>query len=262
MSAGKGRATRIAKLPVVRVVLSFLVALFSASAVADGDVSRLSDRVFFSISAGASQASVRRFTDVGGVEHRSLVAPYGWKASWAVGLWPADWVGLELSTSAMSLYLGDGSTGAAPNGASGVGLELVPAIRLALPLRYVAPYVGAGFAVMFPFLNEQRDGVSWKGSTGVRFGPRVFGGANVYFSRDLRFFLDVEVWWLDATAAGGLTGTQSFDGLLVPSASIGLAYTPDAYKQSPLKALWVLGALVPAMAAALFGFLALPEGPK
>lgn len=253
-------------LAVVRVVLSFLVAVSSASAVADGDVSRLSDRVFFSLSAGASQASVRRFTDVGGVEHRSLVAPYGWKANWAVGLWPADWVGLELSTGAMSLYLGDGSTGTPPNGASGVGLEVVPSIRLALPLRYVAPYVGAGFAVMFPFLSEQRDDVSWKGSTGVRFGPRVFGGANVYFSRDLRFFLDVEVWWLDATAAmtaaGGLTGTQSFDGLLVPSASIGLAYTPDAFKQSPLKALWVLGALVPAMAAVLYGFLALPEGPK
>lgn len=249
----------------MRSAFTLLVALSSLPASAEDDLAPMSDRVFFSLSAGASQASARSFVDVTGVEHRALVAPYGWKASWAVGIWFTDWVGLELSTGAMSLGLG-GGTPAAPITASGLGIQVVPSVRLALPLRYVAPYAGAGFAVFYPFVFEQRGEQAWKGSPGVQFGPRFFGGANVYLARDVRLFFEAEVLLFDATAAmtakGGLSSTQQYRGMVVPSLSVGFALTPDAYKASPSKALWVLGALVPAMLAGVLGFVALPEGPK
>ncbi len=250
----------------MRRTLSFAVLLVSLCAGAEGDPTRVVDRMYFSLSGGASQTSARGFTDVGGVEHRALVAPYGWKANYAVGVWPAEWLGLELSSGAHSLALGNVSSSDAPVLPSGVGLQVVPSVRLALPLRWVAPYVGAGFAVLFPLVSEQRGSQQWKGSPGVLFGPRFFGGANLYFSRDLRFFVDVEVMTLDATAQlsakGNLSGTQRWEGVVIPSASIGFAYTPDAFKQSPSKSLWVLSALAPAMLAGLFGFLAVDGAQK
>lgn len=250
----------------MRRALPLLLALTTSPAWAEEDPTRVVDRMFFSLSGGASQASARGLTDVGGTEHRALVAPYAWKANYAVGVWPAEWIGLELSTGAQSLALGNVGSADAPVLPHGVGLQVVPSVRLALPLHWIAPYVGAGFAVFFPLVYEQRGAQAWKGSPGVLFGPRFFGGANVYFSRDLRFFVDVEVMTLDATApmsaTGNLSGTQRWDGVVIPSASIGFAYTPDAFKQSPSKALWVLGALAPALLTGLFGFLAVDGARK
>ncbi len=229
----------------------------------EGDPDRLEDRVFFSVSGGVSQANLRSFTDVSGVEHRWLVAPYGWRAAWAVGLWPAEWIGLELSTSVMSLGVGSLSTPTGPTETSGFGLQVVPSVRLALPLRYFAPYVGAGFAVFYPFVTETRDGVAWRGHTGAQFAPRFFAGTNLYFSRDLRFFLDVELFALDATAMlraeGDQQATQQYRGALVPSLSLGVAWTPEAYRQSSGKGLWILGGVIPALLVGVLGALVITE---
>lgn len=245
----------------MRRLIALLACVSSAWAAAEEDPFRVADRVFFGLSGGASQASLRAFTDVAGTEHRSVVAPHGWKATWSVGIWPAEWIGLQLDTSMQSFTVGSLRSSAEPVTATGRLVQVVPALRLALPLRYVAPFVGVGYGVAFPLVEEQRGSQVWKGTPGVLHGPRFFGGANVYFSRDLRFFVDVEVMTLSATAQLGEVGTtaagsQRFEGMIVPSASIGLAVTPDLYRQSPGKAVWIFGALVPAMAAALFGYLA------
>lgn len=245
----------------MRRLAALMVCMSSAWAAAEEAPSRVADRVFFGLSGGASQASLLAFTDVAGTEHRSVVAPHGWKATWSVGIWPAEWIGLELATSLQSFSVGSLRSSAEPVTATGRLVQVVPGLRLALPLRYVAPFVGVGYGVAFPVVEEQRGSQAWKGTPGILHGPRFFGGANVYFSRDLRFFIDVEVMTLSATAQldeVGATGEgfQRFEGMLVPSASIGFAVTPDVYKQSPRKELWVFGALVPAMLAALFGYLA------
>jgi hypothetical protein len=236
-----------------------LVILTSLSAAAETE--RLEDRVFFALSGGASQVRTESFIDVSGAEHLSLVAPLNWRAAFTVGWWPTDWLGVQFDAAMMGLGVGADERGAWST--SGLGVQLSPSLRLALPLRWLAPYVGIGAAAFAPFFSEQRGDVRWTGAGGIQFGPRFYAGTNVYCSRDVRFFLDLELFFLATSAplrAEALVpSSHQYRGVVVPSLSLGVAWTPEAYRQSSSKPTWVLLALLPAVAMGVVSAVMIAE---
>ena len=241
--------------------LLLVVVLTSLWAAAEGDGDRLEDRVFFALSGGASQLRAESFVDVTGAEHLSLVAPLNWRAAFTVGWWPTDWLGVQFDSAVMGLGVGGDQRGGWST--SGVGLQLSPSLRLALPLRWLAPYVGVGVAGFTPFVSEQRGDVRWRGTAGLHFGPRFYAGTNVYLARDVRLFIDLELFFLSTGATlraeGLMPSSQQYRGVAAPSLSLGLAWTPEGYRQSSSKPTWVLVALLPAIAMGVVSAIAIAE---
>ena len=217
--------------------------------------------MFFALSGGASQVRTESFVDVTGAEHLSLVAPLNWRAAFTVGWWPTDWLGVQFDSAVMGL--GVGADGRGEWSTSGVGVQLSPSLRLALPLRWVAPYVGVGIAGFVPFVGEQRGDVRWRGTAGLLFGPRFYAGLNVYLSRDVRAFVDLELFFVSMGATlraeGLVPASHAYRTLAAPSLSLGVAWTPEAYRQSSSKPTWVLLALLPAIAMGVVSAIAIAE---
>lgn len=226
---------------------------FSATAGAQTeDPTRAVDRVFFGLHAGAGLLSVREVTDSGGFSAEGVTPRPQGVVGYRMGIWPTDWLGLDLSLEAMTLAMG--SVGG--ENFQGFGVRVSPALILAVPLRYVAPYAGAGPALLVPVFWSSLMGAT---SPGPSFSLRYFAGTNIYVTRDLRLFVELHFLPFDAELSREATKTrpeqrQRIGGAFAQNLVLGFAYTPDWLKESREKS---LGIAVPALLVTLTAALLL-----
>ncbi|MHB8874290.1 MAG: hypothetical protein ACYC8T_11435 [Myxococcaceae bacterium] len=245
--------------------LPFALLLLAGSAPAETeDPTRAVDRIFFGVYGGVGQVTARHVAAPAGTDARAVVGGPAWTAGFGVGIWPTDYLGIDLSFEAMDLSLGQPAPSA--QSFSGFGLRLSPGLRLALPLRYVAPYVGAGPALLLPFFSSGSGSGELNGSPGPSFGIRYFAGSSIYLTRDVRLFVDLQLVPLELAAPmvakGQKTpaGTQTIEGGFARYLTLGVAFTPDDFKSSPNKAGWVMLPVgVAAAATALALVFSLPK---
>jgi hypothetical protein len=259
----------------MRVV--FVLSLVIAAAAGGED--RPVDRIYFAPYAGVSRLQLDAFSHelptVRAQEDDVLRGP-GWAGGFELGYWPTDWLGISAAGEVFELPFGrprfDSCSPECPGEGElsyhGVGMRLGPAVRFALPLRYFAPYIGAGPAVSFLFLNGEQAGVPFAGAVGPVFGLRIFGGFSIYLTRDVRLFVDYHAMPLglsapltafdrDATMTDrrepdwAPAGAVTLKGLRSDYLVAGVAITPALFKKSPDPASWVLIPLVGLAAAAV-----------
>lgn len=240
-----------------RLVLTVL--LVSAPAAAEvEDPSRMIDRVFFAVQGGVGQVSALGLAGPTTEEARGVLSGPAWAAGFAVGIWPLDFLGIDLAFEALDLSFGQldatrcvGGTACDAQRVGGFGLRLSPSLRLALPLRYVAPYVGAGPALLVPFFSAGE----FTGSPGPRFNLRLLAGTSIYVSADLRLFLEFQLVPFALTApmlvpkSKTPSGTLAIDDGLAGYLTLGLAFTPEAFKASSSKGAWIAVPIALAVAA-------------
>jgi len=252
------------------VVLALMVVAGRASAEAE-DPNRMIDRVFFALYGGVGQVTARHLVGPDGMEARGVLSGPAWAGGFSVGIWPVDFIGIDLSFEALDLGFGAldpsrcvGGTACTAQKFGGFGLRLSPSLRLALPLRYVAPYIGAGPALLVPFFSTGE----LSGSPGPRFNFRYFAGSSIYVSPELRLFLEFHLVPFEASTplmlpkAKTPTATQTLEGGLAGYLTLGIAFTPDDFKSSPSKGGWIALPIALAVAAsALAVAFSLPEEP-
>lgn len=253
-------------------LLVLTLALLSAQAAAEeGDPSRMIDRVFFAVQGGVGQVSAARVAGPSTEEARGVLGGPAWAAGFAVGIWPLDFLGVDLAFEALDLSYGQldasrcvGGTACDAQRLGGFGLRLAPSLRLALPLRYVAPYVGAGPALLVPFFSAG----GREGSPGPLLGLRAFAGSSIYLSADLRLFLEFQLLPFALSAPMLVprektpSGTLAIEEGLAGYLTLGIAFTPEAFKASPSKGAWIAVPIALAVAAAgLAVAFSLPEAP-
>jgi hypothetical protein len=254
---------------IARVAVA-VASLAASSAVAeDDDPTRLSDTFFYGVYGGAARSTAAHFSRSGadGIG-RDVEAPYGpvgWAAGFSLGVWPRDWVGVDFAFDAFDASLGriDFDRCPAPpceGTYGGTVLRIGPSLRLALPLRYVAPYVGAGPEAHVALFGGKDAQGEFAGGLTPQLGFRLFAGINFYLTRDVRLFADWQALHTSGSVAlhaGKKTdddsaGLIAFEDLSPQVISLGFAYTPDDFRASPSKSYWV--ALPLALSALAFGF--------
>lgn len=235
------------------------------------DPNRMVDRVFFSVYGGVGQVTARHLEGPGGSDARGVISGPAWAGGFGVGIWPVDFIGIDLSFEALDLSFGELDSSRCVGGAActgqrfgGFGLRLSPSLRLALPLRYVAPYIGAGPALLVPFFSTGE----LEGSPGPRFNFRYFAGSSIYLNPELRLFIEFHLVPFDLSAPMLLpkekapSATQTIEGGLAGYLTVGLAFTPEDFKSSPGKGGWIALPIGLAVAAsALAVAFSLPEDP-
>ncbi|MDY0062431.1 MAG: hypothetical protein RBU45_21640 [Myxococcota bacterium] len=252
-------------------LLLLVLLLLPAAARAD-DLQRFADRWFYGLELGASWRSASALTRLGPADQTSRwqefdgLAP-GWLVGVGLGVRPWEAVTLQLGLQGgdfgwqplgvAACEVAGQPTPAGSCAAPGVGghgwqLRFGPELQLALPLRYVAPYVGLGPGLHLHYLDGEAAG--W----GARFELRLLAGLQLYLSRDLRLTLSYARSEHDLTTsrddAAAEAGTLSWTGVRQESFTLGLTGTPKSYKQSPSKPTWLL---VPALVASTVAGLGL-----
>lgn len=244
----------------------------AATAVAEvDDPNRMVDRVYFSVFGGVGQVTARHLSGPGAADARGVLSGPAWAGGFGVGIWPVDFIGIDLGFEALDLSFGELDASRCVAGApctgqrfGGFGLRLSPSLRLALPLRYVAPYVGAGPALLVPFFSTGE----LHGSPGPRFNFRYFAGSSIYLNAELRLFIEFNLVPFELSSPMLLpkektpTATQLIEGGLAGYLTVGLAFTPEDFKSSPSKGGWIaLPIILAAAASALAVAISLPEEP-
>lgn len=255
----------------MRTVALALLVLSAPAAAEVEDPSRMIDRVFFAVYGGVGQVTAHHLLGPVGAEARGVLSGPAWAGGFSVGIWPVDFIGIDLSFEALDLGFGEldpsrcaGGTVCTGQKFGGFGLRLSPALRLALPLRYVAPYLGAGPALLVPFFSTG----DLRGSPGPQFNFRFFAGSSIYLSPELRLFIEFHLLPFELSTplllpkAKTPTATQTIEGGLAGYLTVGLAFTPEDFKSSPSKGGWIALPIALAVAAsALAVAFALPEAP-
>lgn len=256
---------------VSRALLFALVVLAADAAAEADDPTGMIDRVYFSLSGGVGQVTARHLSGPGGSDARGVLSGPAWAGGFGVGIWPVDFLGIDLGFEALDLSFGELDPSRCVGGASctgqrygGFGLRLSPSLRLALPLRYVAPYLGAGPALLVPFFSTGE----LSGSPGPRFNFRYFAGSSIYLKPELRLFLEFNLVPFELSAPMLLpkqkvpSATQTIEGGLAGYLTVGIAFTPEDFKSSPSKGGWIALPIALAVAAsALAVAISLPEEP-
>lgn len=212
-------------------VVALLISGSASGQVADP--TRAIDRVYYGFHAGAGQLALGRLTDSEGFSARGEVSGPKWMAGYDMGIWPMDWLGFEMTLEFLDLSYGRIGGGRGVH-FSGFGARYSLSAQLALPLRYVAPRIGVGPALLMPFIWDASDTVT---SPGPQFHLRYSVGASVYLTRDLRLIADVHFVQLDFELHRKATETreartQLFEGASGRYLVLGLAYTPDWVRET------------------------------
>ena len=234
-----------------------LILTVGSAALADSeDPSRLADTFFYGLYAGPARTTATSlWHDQAGARVEAPYGPVGWAAGARMGVWPWDWAGFDLNLEAF-----DASFGNIESGTLGAtALRLSPSVRVALPLRYLAPYVGAGPAMHVVYFAGKDPTGDFNGQS-LGFGLRYFAGVTFYVSRYFHLFLDYHQLALTADVPVRKNkktprGTLAIAGLSTQYLALGAAFTPEDFRASPGKAGWVAAPIVGA--ALVMGFATL-----
>jgi hypothetical protein len=209
--------------------LAVAILLGSTTALAGDSPERLVDQLHFYGMGGLNRVGAASITN----PRMGTVTDVVSGPKLAVGFgeiwWPKDWIGWDVAR----FELQDGtfdSVGCAGCTASRISLLFVrvsTSLRLALPLKYFGPYVGAG--PMITVMGDSTDVPTQPNAPklfardSASLGLRAFAGATVYWSRDFRFF--VEGQYLQTDISTRMRAANQQDSIGDPQQLSGLNMT-------------------------------------
>lgn len=232
--------------------LAAVVVLFGTPSVAAQEHVRPQDQVYFGLQGGLivpAGAELTHFSEEGDTVSAPTVrgspsAVGGYVVVW----WPSEYLALEggFEGFGLPLYLpGDRYArcsapigGRCPKTADygGFGFQVASVARLGVPLRFVHPNLSIGYTlpVTIQFTQDPQtrlDDTTFEVGAAVRLG----GGLGFYVARQWRLYADYRFDYRFATIQATSAHVDAA-GLRAHSVVLGVAYSPDGYREGVSKA--------------------------
>lgn len=227
-----------------------LVLAAALPARADGD-GRPQDRFYYGLYGGVAYPTAGRFTlfaDDHGT-HIPLTSVdnasgrVGWVAGVDVSYWACDYFGFGFEMELADFTI---PTPSSPSqDVDALAFRLGPSAKVAVPLRYLQPYVGVSPSMLLVAVHGSDHEATAKqlgGVTGKKLVLTLLAGANFYVNRNLRLFIEYQLSLFDlatstgdAEASGGDGRGLLYENVLSHHVVTGVSFSPESFREAPLR---------------------------
>ncbi len=230
-----------------RATLIVLVAAASAAR-ADGD-GRPQDRFYYGLYGGVAYPTAGRFTLFADENGNRLpltavdnaAGRVGWVAGVDLSYWACDYFGFGFEMELADFTL---PTPSSPSqDVDAMAFRLGPSAKLAVPLRYLQPYVGVSPSMLLVSVrgsDHEATANQLGGVTGKKLVLTVIAGVNFYVNRNLRLFVEYQVSLFDlatstgdAMASGGDGRGLLYENVLDHHVVTGVSFSPESFREAP-----------------------------